>query len=113
MRPRGHGLLLLFGVIAAALAAFMVMASRLSATHASHRLDVTRTQALWLARSAATQRALGARTMDTALGPATVRVTRAGARLTAEAELRGGRAVVTAMAEGERLTDWTERFERR
>jgi hypothetical protein len=113
MRPRGHGLLLLFGVIAAALAAFMVMASRLSQSHASHRLDLARTQALWLARSAATHPTPGARTVDTALGPATVRVTRTGPTVTADAELRGGRAVVTATAEGQRLTDWTERFERR
>lgn len=106
--PRGHVAGLMIVVAIALVTLSYGFFTRLSVDWSGRRAAQERQQALWLARSAVTSGVTGREVVKTALGDATVTVTKAGARVVATAELpRGGRAEVTS-GPGE----WTERFDR-
>lgn len=104
MRQRGHVLLLMMIVLAAMLAAGVVFTSRLSVRVEDRDAADVRVQALWLARTALETGVGGARQVQTASGPAEVRVEGSGARAYAEVDLQGAHAVVGGVPRTERFT---------
>lgn len=106
--PRGNVAALMLVVAVALVTLSWAFFARLSVDWSGRRAGLERQQALWLARSAVTAGVAGRQVVKTALGEATVTVTKAGARVVATAELpRGARAEVTS-GPGE----WVERFSR-
>jgi Tfp pilus assembly protein PilX len=117
-RPRGHALLLLLAVMATLTALAAVVWMRLDVETRARSGDERRTQALWLARSAAEAGRPGKREVPLSNGTArvTTRMERSGAAqvVIAEAELPGwGTARVEATKDraGQSL-DWKESYTR-
>lgn len=107
MRARGHVLLLMMTVLAAATIAIGMMGTRLEVNIAARRSTDIRLQALWLARSALAAGVTGTRSVRTAWGPAAVRVEKKkDGGVVAIAQLAGGRAEVARGQSG----SWLESY---
>ncbi len=103
MRQRGHILLLLMMVLAALLAAGTVFLSQLQVNIDGRRTSDVRTQALWLARSAATAGASGVKQVDTPAGTAVVTVRRQTSGVAVQVVLAGATAEVTTSPPAQRF----------
>jgi hypothetical protein len=111
---RGHSLLLLMVVMAALLGLGAVVSQRLDGELAGRKDEDRRTQAIWLARSAASTAQPGERKVTVAGAVASVRVRSGAGKVEAEAALAGfGTARVEAVlgADGKPV-EWREQYER-
>ena len=99
MNRRGHVLALLILIIATIGAAGTVFFSRLSVDQLARKSAALRTQTLWLGRSALAAEVRGSRQVETAQGPALVRVESVAGGWQATVELAGARAEVGPDAE--------------
>ena len=112
--PSGHALLLVLSGLAALGAASAVVASRFDGDLAARRSEDLRTQALWLARSAAATGAAGTLEVPLEHGSARVVTKVSGAAVEVEVTLAGtgtARASVRRGAAHE-ILEWSESFER-
>ncbi|HVE86027.1 MAG TPA: hypothetical protein VND93_24390 [Myxococcales bacterium] len=104
-------MLLVMTILAAAAAASIVMASRLSIDIAGRRPDAARLQALWLARSAILSGLSGSQQVLTHSGEATVHTERREGQVKAVVVLEGGKAEVSAVPGAGGYQRWEERYD--
>jgi len=100
MNQRGHLLVFLATIVAAALFASVVVTNRISRSIEDRAAEEVRTQALWLARSALDAGVVGTRRVTTASGVAVVRARAA----SVDVDLAGARATASKSPPRERFT---------
>lgn len=96
---RGFMMALTIIIVAMISSSLLIFATRISVDISARRASEVRSQSLWLARSALLSGHRGSRTVETALGPATVAVS-AGV---AEVSLQGATARIQS-------SPWSESF---
>ena len=113
MRPHGHALLVLMVSLVALAGLGTVISNRIDGRLARGQEDALRTQAIWLARSAAARARALDRQVPLPSGAARVRVSVLSGKVEAEARLPGhgtARAVVLLAPDG-RPRSWQESFD--
>jgi hypothetical protein len=111
-RPRGAALLLILMAIIVATAAASVVLLRLSVEREGRQDEEQRTQALWLARSAALHGKSGSREIAIGKWKARVATRISSSKVTAEVTGPGGVAKVEATLSAGAPIAWDERYER-
>lgn len=110
MRQRGHVLVVVMAIATLLVLAAFGVANVLVNRAQKKRPDAARVQALWLARSAILTGATGAQTLNTASGPATVKVEAKGQKRVATVTMKAGTATASGTPGADGFVDFEERY---
>lgn len=108
---RGYVLLAVMALVSLLGVLGILVASQIDTAIQRREADASRTQALWLARSAVLAGVTGSQTVVTAHGNANLRIERVAGKVVAVATLPSGSARVEAVLNGPTVEQWQERYD--